>query len=84
MIEEYLRKDMKMYAAFMDLGNVYDRVGGEALKIYGVGGQLLVGINAFYRETVAFLRMDGESEVKGETKICDVATIFFFFLWMGV
>ncbi len=40
-----------MYAAFMDLEKAYDRVHREALwsvlRIYGVGGQLLKGIQAF-------------------------------------
>ncbi len=54
LVEEYLGKDKKLYAAFMDLEKAYDRVDREALlsmlKIYGVGGQLLKGIQAFYRE----------------------------------
>ncbi len=44
-VEEYLGKDKKLYAVFMDLEKVYYRVDREALwsvlKIYGVGGQLL-------------------------------------------
>ncbi len=48
------KKKKKLYAAFMDLEKAYDRVDREALwnvlKIYGVGGQLLKGIQAFYRE----------------------------------
>ncbi len=43
-MEEYLEKDEKLYAAFMNLEKAYDRVDREALwsvlKIYGVGGQL--------------------------------------------
>ncbi len=39
-----------MYAAFIDLEKAYDRVDRNALwsvlKIYGVGGQLLKGIQA--------------------------------------
>ncbi len=42
-----------MYAASMDLGKAYDRVDRGALwnvlKIYGVGGQLVEGMTAFYR-----------------------------------
>ncbi len=57
LVEEYLRKDKKLYAAFMDLERAYDRVDREALwsvlRIYGVGGQLLKGIQAFYREANA-------------------------------
>ncbi len=45
LVEEYLRKDRKLYAAFVDLEKAYDRVDKKALwnilKIYGVGGQLM-------------------------------------------
>ncbi len=41
----------KLYAAFMDLEKAYDRVDREALwsvlYIYGVGGQLFMGILEF-------------------------------------
>ncbi len=51
LVEEYLRKDRKLYAALMDLEKAYDMVNREALwnvlKIYGVGGQLMEGIIAF-------------------------------------
>ncbi len=51
LVEKYLGKDKKLYAAFMDIEKAYDRVDREALwnllKIYGVGGQLLKGIQAF-------------------------------------
>ena len=63
-VEEYLAKGRKLYAAFMDLEKAYDRVDREALwnvlRIYGVGGQLLDGIKAFYREASACVRVDGE------------------------
>ncbi len=42
LVEEYLGKDEKLYAAFMDLEKAYDRSEREALwsvlRIYGVGG----------------------------------------------
>ncbi len=45
-------EDRNLYAAFMDLEKSYDRVYREALwnvlKIYGVGGQLMEGIKAFF------------------------------------
>ncbi len=44
LVEEYLGKDKKLYAAFMDLEKAYDRVDRalwSVLKIYGVGGKLL-------------------------------------------
>ncbi len=53
----YLGKDKKLYVAFMDLEKAYDRVDREALLyIYGVGGQLLKGIQAFYREADACVK----------------------------
>ncbi len=52
-VEEYLRMDEKLYAAFMGLVKAYDCVNREAvwnvLKIYGVGGQLVEGISHFVR-----------------------------------
>ncbi len=64
LVEEYLGKDKKLYAAFMDLEKAYERVDREALwnvlKIYGVGGQLLKGIQAFYREANACARVGGK------------------------
>ncbi len=42
LMEEYLGNDRKLYAAFMDLEEAYDRVDRKSLwnvlKIYGVGG----------------------------------------------
>ncbi len=42
LVKEYLGKDKKLYAAFMDLDKAYGRVEREALwsvvKIYGLGG----------------------------------------------
>ncbi len=63
LVEEYLGKERKLYAACMDL-EAYDRVDREALwnvlKICGVGGQLMEGIKAFYREANACVKVDGE------------------------
>lgn len=56
-VEEYLGKDKKLYATFMNLEEAYDIANQEALwnilKIYAVGGQLLEGIEAFHRESSA-------------------------------
>ncbi len=56
LVEEYLGKDM--------LKRAYDRVSREALwsvlKIYGVGGQLLKGIQFFFIEANACVRVGGE------------------------
>ncbi len=63
-VEEYLGKGEKIYAAFMDLEKAFDRVDSEAfwdvLKICGVGGQLLKEIKAFYRKASACVKVDGE------------------------
>ncbi len=64
LVEEYLNKNMNLYAAFMDLEIAYDRVDREALwndlKVYSVGGQLREGIKAFYRKANAYVKVDGE------------------------
>ena len=73
-----------MYAAFMDPGKAYNRVDREALcnvlKIYGVNGQLLGRIKAFYREASTCVRVDGElSEFPhrsgSNTRMCDIAMV---------
>ncbi len=84
LVEEYLGKDKKLYAAFMDLEKAYDRVDREALwnvlYIYGVGGQLLKGIQAFYREANACVRVGGEfsefcSGGGSEAGVCNVTMV---------
>ncbi len=64
LVEEYLGKDKKLYAGFMNPEKAYDRVDREALwsvlKTYGVGGQLLKGMQAFYSEANACVRVGGE------------------------
>ncbi len=84
LVEEYLGKAKKLYAAFMDLEKAYNRVDREALwivlKICGVGGQLLNGIQAFYREANACVRVGGEfSEFYrgsgSEAGVCDITSI---------
>ncbi len=48
----------------MDLEKAYDNADRKALwkvlKIYRVGGQLMVGIKTFYREVNACVKVDGE------------------------
>ncbi len=85
-------KDKKLYAAFMDLEKAYARVDREALwsvlKIFGVGGQLLKGIKAFYRGKCM---CEGGREVqcgfcrggRSEAGVCDVTMVLFISLWMG-
>ncbi len=79
LVEEYLGKDKKLYAAFMDLEKAHDRVNREALwsvlKFYGVGEQLLKGIQAFYR---------GANVVEvGVRQGCVMSSWLFISLWMG-
>ena len=67
MIEKYICKRRKLYAAFIDLEKAYDRVDRKALwdvlRIYGVGGELLSAVRAFYVDSNACVRIDGvESE----------------------
>ncbi len=64
LVGEYLGRAKKLFSAFMNLEKAYDRVDREVLwsvlKIYGVGRQLSKGIQAFYRETNACMRVGGE------------------------
>ncbi len=64
LVEVYLRKDKKLYASFMNLEKASDKVDREALwnvlRTYGVGGKLLKGIQAFYREANACVRVGEE------------------------
>lgn len=58
-----LAKEDKVYVAFVDLENLYDRVDLEewdALVVYGVGGRLLGAVNTFYRDTSAYTKIKGE------------------------
>jgi len=63
-VEKMLTKGKKVYAAFMDLEKAYDRIDWTALwdvlKVYGVGGKLLNGIKAFYKDANACVRVNGE------------------------
>ncbi len=49
-----LTKGKKVYAAFIDLEKVYDIIDWMAtwdvLKVYGVGGSLMNGVKAFYKD----------------------------------
>ncbi len=64
LVEEYLGKNRKLYAVFMDLEKACDRVDMDALrnvlKIYGVGGQLMKEIKAFCMKMNACVKVDGE------------------------
>ncbi len=54
-------EDKKLYGAFMDLEKAYDRVDREALwSVLCIYGQLLKGIQAFYRGANGCVRVGGE------------------------
>ena len=90
--EKYLAKGKKLYAAFMDLEKAYDKVDWNALwdvlKIYGVGGQLLQGIKAFYEGANACVRIGGEMSGvfginAGVMQGCFMSPWLFMYIWMG-
>ena len=63
-VEKYLEKGKKVYAAFMDLEKAYDRVDRQGmwrvLRIYGVDGILLRAVKSMYEGARAAVRVDGE------------------------
>ena len=63
--EKFLEKGKDVCWAFMDLEKAYDRIDRDAmwkiLRIYGVGGRLLVAIQSFYVNSRACVRV-GSSE----------------------
>ncbi len=54
-IEKMLTQGKKVDAALIDLEKAYDRINWmgmwDVLKVYGVGGKLLNGVKAFYKDT---------------------------------
>ncbi len=52
LVEKYLEKDRKLFAAFMDLEKAYDtadRKGQwDTLRVNGVGGKFFEGIKSFF------------------------------------
>ena len=63
-VEKYLEKGKKVYAAFMDLEKAYDRVDREGiwrvLRIYGVDGELLRAVKSLYEGARAAVRVEDE------------------------
>lgn len=61
LVEKYLAKNRKLYAAFMDLEKAYDKVDWEGLwdvlTVYGVGGKLLMAVKSFYRNAMANVKV---------------------------
>ena len=79
MIEEYLGKGEKLYAAFMDPRSIIVQF-WNILKIYGVGGQLLERIQAFCTEASACVRVDKELSFPIRLNVwCRHG--YFIFLW---
>ncbi len=64
LVEKYLEKDMKLFAAFMDFKKAYDRVDRnnlwDTLRVYGVGGKLSQGIKSFYENASVFVQVNGD------------------------
>ena len=92
-VEKMLRKGKKVYAALMDLEKAYDRIDWTAmwdvLRIYDVGGSLLNGIKAFYRDAKACVKVNGEqSETfgiqKGLRQGCGMSSWLFNIYMDGV
>ncbi len=65
LVKKYLKKDRKLFVAFMDFEKAYDKVDRkglvDTLRVYGVGGQLLEGIRSFYDNASACC-LDGLGE----------------------
>ncbi len=78
LVEKYFEKDKKLSAAFMDLETAYNWVDRESiwsmLQIYGVGGQLLKGIQAFYTEANARVRV-GKRVMRGRSVVDSLAGV---------
>ena len=62
--DKLLAKGKDVYWAFMDLEKAYDRIDRKALwqvcRIYGVGGRLLRGVQSFYEDSRACVRVGSE------------------------
>ncbi len=67
------KEKKKLYAAFMDQGKAHDRVDWlalwEVLRMYGVGGKLLIAMKSFYEELSACAKISGETSEHFEIKV---------------
>ncbi len=89
-VEKMLVKGKKVYAAFMDLEKAYDRINWAAmwdvLKVYDVGGKLLNGVKAFYKDANACIRVVGGTResliIKGCVRQGCVMSPWLFNLYM--
>ena len=59
--KKYVGKGKNLYVAYMDLEKAYDRIDRDAmwrvLRMYGVNGSLLKGIQSLYEESEACIRV---------------------------
>ena len=62
--EKMLERGKRLYAAFLDLDKVYDRVWRtglwEALKQHGVEGRLLKAVQRLYKDSEATVKVGEE------------------------
>ncbi len=84
--EKIMAKGRKGYAALISLEEAYGTIDRKALwdvlRVYGMGGKLLNGVQAFYKEAKVCIRVKGElSESFGgqrgvrRTGMCDVPMV---------
>ena len=71
--EKFLGKGRDVYFAFMDLEKAYDRVDRRALwqvlRMYGLGGKLLGGIQSLYEENRMCVKVGNEVSEWFESKV---------------
>ena len=85
-----LDRNCIVYAGFMDLEKIYDRVNREAiwqvLRMYDVGGKLLNGIKSMYVNSLACVRVKGgESEhfrINSGVRQGFIMSLWFFNVYM--
>ena len=67
--ENAWEKKYRVYVGFIDLERAYNRVNRKALwqvlRIYDVGGRLLVGIKSMYVDSLACVRVKGDKNCAG-------------------
>ena len=67
MCKKAWEKKRRVYAGFMNLEKVYDRVNRESLwqvlRMYDVGGKLLNRIKSMYVNSLAYVRVKGIESV---------------------
>ncbi len=73
LVEKYLEKDRKLFAAFVDMEKAYDRVDRkglwDTLRVYGVEGKLFEGNKSFCENASASVRVNGELSVSFNVEV---------------